>query len=152
MGTFNKEQFEQSQITGANSTEYVPIPAGEFPAVVEKQAIRVADKGGYVILDITWKIDDATVASETGIANPTIRQSIFLDVNDAGGLEFGKGKNVGLGRLREAVNQNTDGQPWSFQMLVGQVAKIRVDHRADTKTEPGKTIMRSDVGGVTKLA
>lgn len=148
--TFNVEAFENSQFTDANSTEYVPVPVGEYTGVVDKYKIRSTDKG-FVLLDVTWKIDDATVAEETGMENPTIRQSLFLDISDSGGLEFGKGKNVALGRLREALNQNKSGEPWTFGMLVGQVAKIAVTHRADTKTEPGKTIMRAEVSGVTSL-
>ena len=49
---------------------------------------------------------------------------------------MGKGKNVALGRLREALGQNTPGKPWSFGMLVGQVAKVAVKHRI---TDAGDT-------------
>ncbi|HYE38169.1 hypothetical protein [Methylocaldum sp.] len=147
--TFNVDAFQNAQFSDANSTEYVPVPVGEFPAVIDKQAIRQAKQS--IILDVTWKIDSEEVARETGIENPTVRQSIFLDVNENGNLEFGKGKNVQLGRLREALGQNVAGQPWTFSHLVGQVAKVRIAHRADTTSTPGNTIMRAEVAGVTKL-
>lgn len=148
MSTFDVNAFQNSQYTDSSSTEYVPVPEGEFTAVVEKYAIR--DPKGNVILDITWKIDDADVAAETGIDNPQVRQSIFLDVDETSGtLMFGKGKNVQLGRLREALHQNTSGQPWSFGMLLGQVAKIRTKHRIDSSS--GTDITRVDVTAVVGL-
>jgi hypothetical protein len=147
--TFDVNAFQTAQFTDANSTQYVPVPEGEYVAVVEKQTIRQAKSS--VILDVTWKIDDAGDAEATGMANPQVRQSIFLDVGENGNLEFGKGKNVALGRLREALGQNVSGQPWTFQHLVGQLAKVRVVHRADTTSTPGETIMRAEIGGVTKL-
>ena len=125
--TFNVDTFQNTEIEGANSTEFTPVPEGEFVASVSKFAIRQAKQS--VILDLTWGIDDAGVAAETGIDNPSVRQSIFLDVSDSGGLEGGKGKNVQLGRLREALNQNQNGQPWSFGQLIGQVAKVSIKHR-----------------------
>ena len=42
---------------------------------------------------------------------------------------MGKGQNVGLGRLREAVGLNSPGQPFAFSMLTGRVAKVVVKHR-----------------------
>jgi len=65
---------------------------------------------------------------------PKVRQSLMLDVRADGALEFGKGKNVGLGRVREALGQNSTGRPWSFPMLGGQLAKVKVKHRLDTAT------------------
>lgn len=148
MSTFDVNAFQNSQYAEASSTEYVPVPEGEYPAVIDKYAIREAK--GNVILDLTWKIDDADVAAETGLDNPQVRQSIFLDVDEnSGTLAFGKGKNVQLGRLREALNQNTSGQPWSFGMLLGQVAKIRTKHRIDSSS--GTDITRVDVNAVVGL-
>jgi hypothetical protein len=150
MSTFDVNAFQNAQFTEASSTEFTPIPEGEFNAVVDKQDIRTTTKG-QVILDVTWKIDDATVAAETGLPNPTVRQSVFLDVADNGGLEFGKGKNVSLGRLREALGQNQSGQPWSFGMLLGQVAKVRVKHRIVRDESTGEDRTYSDIAGVTKI-
>jgi len=38
-----------------------------------------------------------------------------------------EGKNVGLGRLREAIGKNEGA--FSFRDLVGQIAQLRVKHR-----------------------
>jgi hypothetical protein len=41
---------------------------------------------------------------------------------------MGKGKNVGLGKLREALGLNTPGEPFSFSMITGRLAKGFVQH------------------------
>lgn len=142
--TFDVNSIQNAQFTDANSTTYTPIPEGEFKAIVDKQAIRQAKDS--LILDITWKIDDPVVAEATGIETPSCRQSIFLDVAENGTIDFGKGKNINLGRLREALGQNRSGAPWSFGMLVGQIAKVKTKQRKD-----GENIY-TDVTAVTKLA
>jgi hypothetical protein len=142
--TFDVNSIQNAQFTDANSTVYTPIPEGEFKAIIDKQAIRQAKES--IILDITWKIDDATVTAETGIDNPSCRQSLFLDINEGGTIDFSKGKNINLGRLREALGQNKSGQAWQFGMLVGQIAKVKTKQRKD-----GENIY-TDVVAVTKLS
>ena len=53
----------------------------------------------------------------------------MLDLTPSGSLDTSKGKNIGLGRLREAVGQNKPGQAFSFQNLPGLMAKITIKHR-----------------------
>jgi hypothetical protein len=127
---FDPDNFLSSQTEGEMSTEFTPVPEGEYNALISGVNARStsSEKGEYVILDITWAIDDAGVSETVGMDNPTVRQSIFLDTTDNGGLDLGKGKNIQLGRLREAVNQNGPGA-WAPSMLEGQVAKVRVSHR-----------------------
>jgi hypothetical protein len=81
-----------------------------------------------VILDIRWAVDDAGVKEETGLDEPTVRQSIFLDMNESGGLALGKGKNVQLGKLREALGLNDPAKAFSFAQIVGRPARIAVIH------------------------
>jgi hypothetical protein len=69
----------------------------------------------------------------------------MLDINDAGNLDMSKGRNVQLGRLREALGLNTPGQAFSFQMIPGRAAKILVKQRVE-----GEDIF-ADVKGVVKL-
>jgi hypothetical protein len=140
--TFNPEVFLNSTTTEENSTELLAVPEGEYLAVsgpISAESFRSYDikKGdragqkGYA-LDITWNINDESGALKEFLGRaPTARQSIMLDMKIDGGLEFGKGRNVGLGRLREALGQNLSGRPWSFAMLGAQVAKIKVGHRID---------------------
>lgn len=148
---FNPDQFLDMQITEANDTKLTPVPVGEYVAVIEDvkcrqwQSKQDPSKSGLT-LDITWSIDDPAVKELLGRDKVTVRQGVMLDLTESGGLDMGKGRNVGLGRLREAVGLNTPGQPFSFSMLVGRVAKVSVSHRID-----GENIY-AEVKGVTKLA
>ena len=128
MGTFDADQFSQMETQGSNDTKYVPIPEADYPAVVDKIAFRETDKGS-VVLDVTWKIDSQQAAEATGIKEPQARQSIFIDRTESGGLDMGKGKNVKLGQLREALGLNQAGQPFSFNMLVGRPGIVKIKHR-----------------------
>jgi hypothetical protein len=132
MSQFDAEAFMNSSTTDANSTAYTPVPEGEFQASVASVTPRVTGTG-KALLNLGWKVDDETVRNETGMAEPMVYQTIWLDVTESGGLDTGKGKNVGLGKLRDALGQNKPGQPWSPGMMVGQVAIVRVGHSIDKR-------------------
>ena len=143
---FNINEFMQTSTTDNMATEYAPVPEGEYPAVITKTEGRET-KTGKAIMDVFWKIDapDAEDANER-----QVRQSIFLDMSDGGALLTGKGMNVQLGRLREAIGQNIPGQPWAPSMLEGMVALILVKQRFGEGEYEGKVYV--DVKGVTKLS
>lgn len=146
---FDPDAFMNTQFTEANETRFKTVPEGEYPANIDKVEAntwqsRDGSKSG-LRLDVTWKIDDPAAAEATGVANPTVRQGIMLDMTEAGGLATGPGRNINLGRLREAVGQNKPGQPWQPSMLVGQPARIKVSHR------PYEGEIYAEVKGVTKL-
>lgn len=144
---FNEDDFMNNTTEGEMSTEFTPIPEGEFQAFIKGVKVRsgVSEKTGseWAVLDVTWSIDDAGVAEETGLDNPTCRQSVFLDLTPEGGLDYGKGKNIQLGRLREAVGQNSGA--WSPSMLEGSAAIVKVEHRI----YEGKTF--ADVKGASAV-
>lgn len=148
MSTFNPDLFMQSQVSEANSTTLLPIPVGEYAGVIKSVATRVVGPNARVVMDVVWGIDDASVVAATGIDNPTCRQSVWLDVTESGGLDMSSGKNVGLGRLREALGQNVKGKPWSPTMLVGAPAKVKIDHTTDKNDS---SIVYANVVAVTKL-
>lgn len=141
---FDPDQFAQMPIEGANATEFIPIDEGEYPGVIQKYEFRPTEKG-QLILDITWKVDDQQQQEKTGRENLTARQSIFLDRLPNGSLDMSQGKNVQLGRLREALGMNTPGQAFTFTMLTGQAARVKVKNR---KYEDD---IFSEVKGVTRL-
>jgi len=147
---FNPDQFLDTQVTESNDTKTIPVPVGEYTAVVEEvkcrqwQSKQDPSKSGLT-LDITWMVDDSAVKELLGRDKVTVKQGIMLDLTESGGLDMGKGRNVGLGRLREATNLNAPGQPFSFSMLAGRVAKVNVSHRID-----GENIY-AEVKGVAKL-
>jgi hypothetical protein len=133
---FDANSFLEMSVDQSNDTVSVPVPAGEYLAIAEKiearpwQSKTDPTKAGMA-LDILWNIDDAGVKSFLGRDKVTVKQGIMLDVTPEGGLDMGKGKNVGLGRLREACNLNEPGRPFSFRMIEGQMAKVKVTHRLD---------------------
>lgn len=147
MSAFNPDTFLNTETDAANSTEYTPVPEGEFNASIKSVKPRVLTDG-RAVLDVTWTVDDEQARQDTGMAEPSVRQTVWLDTTESGGLDFGKGKNVGLGKLREAVNQNQAGKAWAPGMLLGQVAKVKVVHSIDKRD--GKTI-NADVKAVLPL-
>lgn len=142
---FDPDLFMNTSTTDANDTQFVPVPTGEFNAVIEE--VKPGMAGDKPVLNLTWAIDDQGVRDETGMEKPTVRQTIWLDLTPGGGLDMGKGKNVGLGRLREALGQNTPGKAWGPGQLMGQVARVQISHR------PGKEAGQifADVKQVTAL-
>jgi len=128
--SFDPELFMSTSVDAEMATKYDPVPEGEYTGVIKSVAIR-NPKENMVILDVTWDIDDPALAERLGRESVTVRQSVFLDISDSGGIAVGPNKNVGLGRLREAVGQNNPG-PWSPAMLEGAgPARITVEHRID---------------------
>ena len=134
--SFDPNTFLNTTYEEANDTKITPCPVGEYLAVASKVdaktwASRDGSQSG-VKLVILWEIDDANVKQLLGRDKVTSRQNIMLDLNEAGtGLDLGKGKNVGLGRLREALDLNTPGQAFAFSMIEGRLAKVMVSHRVD---------------------
>lgn len=133
---FNPEEFLDQQILESNSTQAVPVPVNEYVAVVADVKTRQWTKKDDpsvtgIALDLIWELDDQAVKELLDRDKVTVKQGVMLDINEAGQLDMGKGKNVGLGRLREALNLNVPGQPFSFSMLNGRVAKVSVNHRID---------------------
>lgn len=130
--SFDAQAFLDATITSANDTKITPVPVGEYMGIVDKVSPRQwQSKDGSqsgVALDIIWLVEDSGVKQLLGRETVTVKQGIMLDLAN-GGLDLSKGKNVGLGRLREAVGKNDEGSQFSFSMLPGLSAKISVTHR-----------------------
>ena len=131
--SFDPQSFLDATVTSSNSTKIIPVPVGEYMGIIEKVEPRQwQSKDGTktgISLDVTWIVEDNNVREFLGRENVTCRQGVMLDVTPEGRLDTSEGKNVGLGRLREAVNKNEPGQAFSFNMLPGLSAKISVSHR-----------------------
>lgn len=133
--SFDAQAFLDAAVTASNDTKVIPVPIGEFQGIIEKISPRQwQSKDGTqsgVALDVIWLVEDQEVKSFLGRETVTCKQGIMLDMTSDGKLDTMKGKNISLGRLREAVNLNTPGQPFSFNMLPGNAARISVRHRID---------------------
>ena len=147
MSSFNPEAFLFTETTSSFETEVVPVPVGEWSAIIKAIKPRALSDGRGV-LDVYWIVLDEEVKAELDMAEPMVRQSIWLDLDDNGNLADGKNKNVQLGQLRDAVSQNRKGQPWAPGMLINQMAKVKVSHSIDKRDN--KTV-QADVTGVTAI-
>lgn len=150
--SFDADSFLNSSVSGSNSTKVIPCPQGEFPAVIEKVGARqVQSKDGSetrIVLEVSWLVEDDGAKQATGREQVTVKQGLFLDLLPNGGLDMAEGKNVGLGRLREALGLNSPSEAFSFNMLPGRMAKIAVTHRDDPKDAENKF---ADVRAVVAL-
>lgn len=131
--SFDVNSFLDLQVTGSNDTKLVPVPVGEYLGLtgeVEVKSWQGKDdptKTGLKLL-VPIKIDDPAVKEATGRDTSTVVFEAMLDILPGGGLDMGKGKNVQLGRIREATGLNDPSAPFSFRMLAGRPIKASVIH------------------------
>ena len=144
MSNFDPDTFLDTAVDTELSTEFIPVPEGEYVAVIDDLQMKPTRKGGMMVM-VKWSIDDAAVASETGRDNNTVTQMIFLDLTAEGQLDTAKGKNIKLGKLRDVFNQNSSGH--SLRELLGNSARIMVTHTASDDGEMTYT----NVNSVTAL-
>lgn len=137
--SFDPTTFLNSEVDVALDTKIVPCPAGEYPALSEKvDAVPWQTKDGSksgVKLAIIWDIQDENAKQVTGRDPTRVRQDIMLDLTETGQLDLGKGRNVGLGRLRQALGLNNPGEPFNMGMLQGRMALVTVSHRSGDNPE-----------------
>lgn len=157
MNLFDPNAFLAATTSEAGSIISVPIPVGEYVAVIEKVEARPwqgkADpsKSGIAI-DIVYNIDDPKVKEFLARPKVTITQGLMLDLSEAGDLDMSKGRNIQLNRVREACNLNVPGQPFAPRMFEGKIVKISVGHRpSERPSDPPGTVF-SDVTGVARAA
>lgn len=130
---FNAEQFLSTELTAGFSTEFVPIPDGEWgPAQcigVNARANKAKDGSGeeFISLDTNWEIQDDELKRTMGIDRKLIaRYSFLLEFDDNGQLKRGKGENVQLGLLLEAVGMNAgDFVPMALKGQMVQKVKTK---------------------------
>lgn len=152
---FDLDMFKQSSATGEVSTKVIPCEPGEYPGIITRFEVDVTNpkegKAPQPFLNVYWKIDDVGQVQHTGRDPLVVRQTIWLDATaDGRGLDMGVGKNIGLGRLRVALGQDDPNRPWTFDMLTGGVAKVKVVNIPDKK-DPENLGPYDNVTAVTKL-
>lgn len=138
MSTFDAENFFNTEVQGSNSTQRTPVP--EYPDGVIGIAKKLhkprqveTKEGPRWICGIDWAIDDQHAKDVTGMAEPTVRHDLWLDVTPQGSLDMSKGKNVDLGRTREAVGLNDPSKPFKFDHILGRMARLVIKHRTDDR-------------------
>lgn len=131
--SFDPNTFLNSTYEEANDTKIVPCPAGEYIAIADKVEVKPwASRDGSssgLKLAILWDIQSDDAKAIVGRDSVKVPQDQMLDLTDTGALDMGKGRNVGLGRLREALGMNAPGEPFSMGAIQGRMAKVVVSHR-----------------------
>lgn len=131
--SFDPNTFLNSTYEEANDTKIVPCPAGEYLAIADKVEVKPwASRDGSssgLKLAILWDIQSDDAKAIVGRDSVKVPQDQMLDLTDTGALDMGKGRNVGLGRLREALGMNAPGEPFSMGAIQGRMAKVVVSHR-----------------------
>ena len=147
ISTFDPDLFVGGETKGGFETSYARVSPGEYSAVFDDVKVRKVntESGEQAVMDVTWLILDEAVKKETELERPTCRQGFFLDVNEKGGLERGKNKNVALGRMLDALGVGS-GDKWSPQGLIGSIAVVRVEHK------PNKDDPENPYANVTRVA
>lgn len=153
---FDVNAFMNETMDGVLDTKIDPIPEGEYlgQIMTEDKSVDIAtgvspkNQKAWMRLDVLVNLPIAGVPALEGLKREkvTARYSIMLDLNEQGKLDMRPQRNVNLGKLRDAVNQNRPG-PWSFAMLKGQPIKVKIKHR---KADDGNTY--SDVIAVTRAS
>lgn len=132
MSQFDPDLFLSQEVKGENATSYTPIPEMESALLVCKEVKVRVIKGGSIVMDVHWIVDEQEARDATGQDEPIIRQGVFLDIDSHGALEMGEGKNVNLGRVRAAIGQN-DKKAWAPSMIIGAVCRGQITQRPDPK-------------------
>lgn len=125
---FDPDTFLNQEVTGSNDVKYTPVPIGEYKAFIDD--LGMDSYNDQPILVLSYALLDDNLKEKLGLEKPTVQDRIFLDMNEDGSIAFGPNKNIRLGRVREAVDQNNPKKKWNFNMLrgAGPVA-IMVDHK-----------------------
>ena len=153
---FDAEKFLNQTVAEPMSTVTIPCPEGEYKAFVDDGDRAVTFRDGGLDRNGNELSPQCIVQfAITGdqIPNQTLKRdkvivpmNIWLDVS-GDGLDLSEGKNVGLGRLRKALDQN-DGA-WSPLMMKGKgPVMIKVTQRSD-KNDP--TQKYAEVNRVSKI-
>ena len=141
--TFDADSFMNTTIDEPMATSLASVPEGEYTAMIGDftseafKTIEYTGKDGLPvkrqILEVPFLIDDDALKASLGREQVSHRESYWLDFTADGRLDTGPDKNVQLGKLRAALNQNGNG-PWSPSMLrnMGPL-RIVIKTRADKK-------------------
>jgi hypothetical protein len=145
----------------SNSTTYIAIPEGDYkPMMIESGDVsewireyeikKGPNAGGSLVnFEVPIEILDDELKQKLGLAKVVTRYRMILDFDASGNLDFSEGKNVKLGKLRDVLNQNDPGKPWSPSMLSG--AGPFAGHVVQTSSKDNPEQKYSEISRVAKL-
>jgi len=138
LSAFDPTTFLDSTTT-EQSVRRPPLDPGDYTAVTgelkvrqwESQKADAKVKAG-IAFDVPLVVEVPLAQQERlKLSSSTInmQDSIMVETNGTGGIDYGVGKNGALRRWREATGCNTAGAPFSPRMLGGKVVKVKIGHR-----------------------
>jgi hypothetical protein len=148
MSLFDPDSFMSAVTEAANETSFAPVPPGEYRAQITDLKVReVTGKDGEprYPMDVTYDLIDDAAKAAVGRDKVSARQTIWLDLTSQGQIDSGKGKNIGLGKLRAAAGLNKPGVAFAPSQLIGSVVRVTTSLRAD-RNDP--SIQYTDVKSV----
>lgn len=149
---FDPNQFLDQETT-QSAEKRPPLPVGDYVAVIGEITTKFgasAETGRQwvqAIIPLALAIDPALqhdLGFKTGTF--TLTDRVFLDINDADGLDWGRGMNRRLRDYRVATGMNTAGEAFSLRRLQGRPVRVKVAHEMYQDT------MQERIGGVAAAA
>lgn len=143
MGKFNADSFLQQTVEAKLDTKRIPHPEGDWDTgqIVDlkiKDGTSKESGRAWVRLQVAIANTDPQVHADMKLPEdqqPKVYWEEFLDLTEDGTLDVSEGKNIKLGKLRQACGQNSD-EEWSIGDLKGAVVGFRVKHSFNTDGDP----------------
>ena len=135
----NPEMLLDAATKVAFDTKVAPCPEGVYTMLISKLDIRTGtNKNGeaYCMLNVMLEVEDQVVREQLGRDKVFVQHAAMLDIiNDpATGLpklDDAKGKNIDLGRIREACDLNEPKKEFNMNMLLNRLVKGSVTIRTN---------------------
>lgn len=153
---FNADAFLNQTVDAPMSTSVTPCPEGEYVAFIDDGDKAITFSGGrsdktgdeWNKMNVLFDIKDDAVRDLLKRDKILVPMQCFLDITPAGTLDVSEGKNVSIGRLRQALGQNEGA--WNPAMLKGKgPLMVKVTQRSDPK-DP--TIKYAEIARVAKIS
>lgn len=143
MAKFNADSFLNQTVEAKLDVRRIPMPEGDHDEMqITELAINsgTSKKDGNLWVQLKAKLvcTDPNVAAEmklSGDQQPTVYWQEFIDLDDNGQLDISDGKNIKLGKLRQAAGQNNDDE-WSMNDLKSATLGARVTHAFNADGDP----------------
>jgi hypothetical protein len=142
MSVFDPAAFLDATTSTANEkrptipAENPEDPNGLYTALIgeiktDSGTIGKGDNAGkpWISMIVPLKLQLPAAIQALGLPGEfQLTDRVFLDLNEQGGLDNGRGKNRGQRTYREATGLNKAGEVFSWRMLSGKVVKVKVAH------------------------
>ena len=132
---FNADDFLGTSFTEVLETRRTPTPIGEYVGQIgmgeKDMSLNTGEKDGKKWAQLSLRIyltdPSGAIKAVTGSDKPMVIHNVFLDLNDSGGFDASKGKNLRVGKLLEAAGKLKPG--WKLTDLKGATIKVSIGHR-----------------------